>query len=307
MNAKIESIVIPASVGYVGDGAFMGCEKLTGVTVENAACEFGKMVFEGCGDDLALTGQMDSPAQTYAEENGVSFVALKMNDEVLYPAALAALQAGDCASAQKMFASLGDYKDSRDYYIYSTARVYQENGETDKAVALYSLVPDILDAEDRAASLSSGENASDGQGGGIVIGGMLGKKTIGKSGDEPKVTEAPEPTEAPEASSDGVVSFQEFIGDMPYEFDDNTKDEQQYSIYFNLDDFAQLDAYRQTFLDAGWTESVQDPDVNGWSYVFVVSPDGNASFYIAYVESENLVVFMYDTTVDYGFNPAEGL
>lgn len=300
----ITDATVPASVSYIGDAAFMGCSSLKSVTIQGARCELGKMVFKGCDRSLTITAPPDSTAQSYAEDGGISFIALEVTDEDTYAQALAALKAGDLKTAQSLFADLDRYEDSRDYYIYATARLYEKNGETDKAMALYLIVPDILDAADRLTALQAGGTGS----GGVTIGGKLGgKATQAPATAEPSAEATAEPTAEPTPEPSPLMSFHEFIGGMPYEFDDYSKEEGMYTLYYYVDDFAQLDAYRALFTDEGWTEIDEGADSDGWSYVYVTSPDGSASFYIAYVESEDLVVFMYDSSTDYGFDPLKGL
>lgn len=301
----ITEATVPSSVTYIGDGAFMGCSSLTSVTILSARCELGKLVFKGCDRALAISAPPNSTAQAYAEDGGIAFVALEMTEADIYAQALAALEAGDLETAQTMFAGLDRYEDSRDYYIYATARIYEQGGEADKAMALYLIVPDTLDATDRLSALQEGA----GETGGVSIGGRLGG--LSKATPPPTATEPAKPTEAPTAEPTGepsaLVSFHEFIGGMPYEFDDYSKEEGMYTLYFYIDDFSVLDDYRVLFADAGWTEIDEGTDSDGWSYVYVTSPDGSASFYIAYVEEEDLVVFMYDSDADYGFDPLKGL
>jgi hypothetical protein len=193
-----------------------------------------------------------------------------------------------------LFAGLHLYEDSRDYYIYATARIYERDGAREKAVALYLIVPDTLDATDRLARLEVGEEKS----AGVTIGGMLGKMPWPAATPTPPAP-TPEPVRLP--------AFHEFIDGMPYEVNDFSKRDSMYTLYYYIDDFAQLDAYRALFSEAGWRVWEEPADADGWRYVHVISPDGSASFYIAYLPEENLVVLMFDSEADYGFDPLEGL
>jgi hypothetical protein len=300
----ITDIVVPASVTYIGDAAFMGCSSLLSVKILNARCELGKMVFKGCDRALVVSAPQDSAAQAYAEDGGINFTALETSEADTYAQALAALEAGDLETAQSTFAGLDGYEDSRDYYIYATARIYERDGETDKAAALYLIVPDTLDASERFSTLQEGAKGT----GGVTIGGKLSqpKATAAPATAEPAEVTA-EPTTEPTVEFASLISFHEFIGSMPYEFDDYSKEEGMYTLYYYIDDFSQVDAYRTLFTDAGWTEIDEGVDSDGWRYVYVTSPDGSASFYIASVEAEQLVVFMYDSAADYGFDPLKGL
>lgn len=297
----ITAATVPASVTSIGDGAFMGCASLKSVTIASARCELGKMVFLGCDGALVISAPQNSTAQTYAEDGGIGFTALELTEADLYAQAMSALDAGNLEGAQTLFAGLDRYEDSRDYYIYATARIYEKDGASDKAIALYLIVPDVLDAADRLAVLQEITAES----GGISVGGKLGG--IARATQPPATAEPVEPTPAPTSAPAVLVSFHEFIGGMPYEFVDNSKEQGMYTLYYYIDDFAQLDAYRTLFTDAGWTEVDEGADSDGWDYVYVTSPDGSASFYIAYVEAEGLVAFMYDSAADYGFDPIKGL
>jgi hypothetical protein len=300
----ISAVTVPGSVTAIGDGAFMGCSALKSVTIASARCELGNMVFLGCDRGLVISAPENSAAQTYAEDGGIGFAALALSEADLYAQAMSALEAGDLEEAQTLFAGLDRYEDSRDYYIYVTARIYEEDGASDKAVALYLIVPDMLDAADRLAALQESAAKS----GGVSVGGKLGGMT--RATQPPATTEpaeSAEPTATPTPAPTTLQSFHEFIGGMPYEFVDNSKEQGMYTIYYYIDDFAQLDAYRALFTDAGWTETDEGLDSDGWDYIYVTSPDGSASFYIAFVETDGLVAFMYDSAADYGFDPINGL
>lgn len=73
---RIQKIVIPQSVSYIGSTAFFNCSSLKKATIYNNSVGFGKNVFSGCNSDFKLYGYLDSTSQTYAGENGHSFVAL---------------------------------------------------------------------------------------------------------------------------------------------------------------------------------------------------------------------------------------
>lgn len=293
----VTDVTVSARVTYIGDAAFMGCSSLKTVQMLSANCTLGKMVFKGCDRALTISAPANSFAQTYAEDGGIAFTALELTEADTYAQALAALEAGEVDYAQSLFAGLDRYEDSRDYYIYTTARIYEIDGNDDKAIALYLIVPDTLDAMDRLTALQESEEET----GGIIIG---GKRSGDVQSTEQPATQDPV---APTLEADLLISFHEFIGGMPYEFDDHSKEEGMYTLYYYIDDFSQLTDYRTLFTDAGWSELDDGMDSDGWSYVYVTSPDGSASFYIAYIEAEELVVFMYDSSADYGFDPLKGL
>lgn len=73
---RIQEIVIPQSVSYIWVTAFFNCSSLKKATIYNNSVGFGKNVFSGCNSDFKLYGYLNSTSQTYASENGYSFVAL---------------------------------------------------------------------------------------------------------------------------------------------------------------------------------------------------------------------------------------
>lgn len=73
---RIQEIVIPQSVSYIWATAFFNCSSLKKATIYNNSVGFGKNVFSGCNSDFKLYGYLNSTSQTYASENGYSFVAL---------------------------------------------------------------------------------------------------------------------------------------------------------------------------------------------------------------------------------------
>ena len=81
-TADLTSVVIPASVTVIGEGAFYDCTSLLNVTVLGENVAFGEVSVgyyyisrreDGIVDGFVLTGPAGSSAQAYAEENGISF------------------------------------------------------------------------------------------------------------------------------------------------------------------------------------------------------------------------------------------
>ncbi|MGI6238952.1 MAG: hypothetical protein ACOYI5_04925 [Christensenellales bacterium] len=286
-NGALTEVTLPATVSYIADGAFLGCASLTSVAILGDGCEFGKLVFDGLDDDFVLRAPAGSTAQSYADAHAISFVAIAVTEAERFAAAIDALDAGEFARAQEMFLALGSYENSKDYYIYAMARVLEQDGEADKAALLYSLVPDILDAQARQAGLENTVGAR-------PIGGGLGKP------GERQIA-------IPAADEKPLPAFHIFANDMPYEFADTSKGDGMYTLYFYPDDPALLTSYRALFAESGWNELEDGPDAEGWSYVFLIDPTGSASFYIAFAEGSDIVVFIYDSQADYGFDPIEGL
>lgn len=91
------SIVIPDTVTVIGDDAFYFCQSLTEVVIPNSVTSIGYTAFAFCTDlsqitipesvtyiaddafekcDIAIYGYEGSYAQTYADENGLLFIAI---------------------------------------------------------------------------------------------------------------------------------------------------------------------------------------------------------------------------------------
>lgn len=95
---SLTSITIPNSVTSIGDGAFFNCTSLESITISDSVTSIGVSTFLGCDslesiiipesvttirddaftgcNELTIYGYSDSYAQTYAQENDISFNAL---------------------------------------------------------------------------------------------------------------------------------------------------------------------------------------------------------------------------------------
>ena len=71
----LTSVTIPGSVTSIGNYAFDGCTGLTNITIPASVIEIGRNVFYGC-DNITVHGYKNSYAETYANENGITFVAI---------------------------------------------------------------------------------------------------------------------------------------------------------------------------------------------------------------------------------------
>ena len=89
-NEGLTDIVVPASVEYIGTGAFYACEELHSLAVLNPACSFAEPTTED-GDLITVTvvpkdysgmlrGAPDSSVQTYAEKYQLKFDAADRGD-----------------------------------------------------------------------------------------------------------------------------------------------------------------------------------------------------------------------------------
>ena len=73
---SLTSVSIPSSVTIILPYAFSGCESLTSVTIPDSVTVIGRGAFDRCRSDLVIYGVACSAAETYANDNNISFVAL---------------------------------------------------------------------------------------------------------------------------------------------------------------------------------------------------------------------------------------
>ncbi|MBR6633135.1 MAG: leucine-rich repeat protein [Clostridia bacterium] len=79
---SLAGITIPDSVTSIGSEAFARCTSLTSVTILNSKASIGSDVFMGC-TNLTIYGYTGSTAETYAQDNGITFVALDEDEDVI--------------------------------------------------------------------------------------------------------------------------------------------------------------------------------------------------------------------------------
>lgn len=72
---SLTEFTVPNSVGTISDFSFAGCTSLEKVVIPKTVKNISAKAFLNC-DKLTIYGYTNSYAQTYAEENGISFVAL---------------------------------------------------------------------------------------------------------------------------------------------------------------------------------------------------------------------------------------
>ena len=85
---SLTSITIPDSVTSIGHDAFCGCKSLTSITIPSSVTYIGNFAF-GYADDMDLekvggftiSGYTGTAAETYANENDISFIALDEPDD----------------------------------------------------------------------------------------------------------------------------------------------------------------------------------------------------------------------------------
>ena len=73
---ELTSVSIPDSVTSIATQAFMNNSKLRDVTIYNPKVSLGTNTFKECHASLTIHGWPDSTAQTYAQENGITFDAM---------------------------------------------------------------------------------------------------------------------------------------------------------------------------------------------------------------------------------------
>lgn len=196
-----------------------------------------------------------------------------------YDEALMLLDAGGLPEAQQAFRELGSYEDSAYYFYYVSARLYEQQGNPAAAMAIYNLTPEFLDCSERLLALANG---------------------TGSGGAEA--------TPAPVADID-FPTYHEFADVMPMQFDDYSKTEAYYVIYYAIDSDETISAYGKLFTDAGWKlVDLSSNSNDGWKELYYVNPANDAVYFgIQYNVEEGYTVLMYLSDVDYGFDPAEGL
>jgi len=72
---NLKRIVIPESVELIGDGAFSR-NGLIEITILSSETEMGSGIFDRCLADFVIKGSTGSTAETYAKENGHTFVSI---------------------------------------------------------------------------------------------------------------------------------------------------------------------------------------------------------------------------------------
>ena len=78
---SLTEFIVPNSVGTISDFSFAGCTSLEKVVIPKTVKNISAKAFLNC-DKLTIFGYTNSYAQTYAEENGINFVAL--DEKTLY-------------------------------------------------------------------------------------------------------------------------------------------------------------------------------------------------------------------------------
>ncbi|MCR5652266.1 MAG: leucine-rich repeat domain-containing protein [Ruminococcus sp.] len=80
----LESVTIGNSVEKIEAVAFSNCSSLTGVTIASSETLIDSSAFNNCSDGLIIYGFDPSSAKDYAEQNGITFVALSSHSDYEY-------------------------------------------------------------------------------------------------------------------------------------------------------------------------------------------------------------------------------
>ena len=267
---------------------------------------------------LAAAVLLSCTLPTLAEED--------ISQQAAYEQGQKLLAEGQYAGAAFLFSAMEHYQDSTEYYFYACARLYEELGQTENARAIYLVMPWFEDCAQRAAALQEAEkeqaeSAADASASQPVIGGGLDTAPAEPEVQKEPAQEEPQRQSAiggglaeesvpvqPEASvekNENLMAYHVFSGETPSQYDDYAAGEGYRVVYYSQPDLDQVNAYEQLFEDQGWT-IYSDNDAT-WQHDVMVAPGDEVYFYISYNESEDVLVLMYDSAMDYGFDPVEGL
>ena len=67
------AVALPEDLESIGDRAFAGCAALKQIQIPAGVKHIGDGVFDGCPADLLIIGEFDTPAESYAHDNGIAF------------------------------------------------------------------------------------------------------------------------------------------------------------------------------------------------------------------------------------------
>lgn len=77
----LAGVELPSGLTQIDAQAFDGCSGLTDIFIPKSVTSIGSLVFRDC-DGLTIHGEEGSYAQTYAQENGIPFVALNGDEDL---------------------------------------------------------------------------------------------------------------------------------------------------------------------------------------------------------------------------------
>ena len=76
----LTNVTIPESVTSIDKGAFAVCTGLTSITIPDSVTSIGAFAFYDC-DNVVIYGYKNSYAETYANENGITFAAIDVENK----------------------------------------------------------------------------------------------------------------------------------------------------------------------------------------------------------------------------------
>ena len=331
--ARLRDIYFGSGIESVEARAFADCPALLSISLVQYNFDEDPTAYEGCARVPVFNGI--DVEYFWENTNGEDY-------DLLYVAACEMMSRGEFEQARDIFLSLYGYELSSDNYFYCAARIYESRGNIEAAKAIYALMPDLNDCLARleyyggtqeiatffdgpsyenyyTAFFGTGnrfETRADATESEEIIGGADEPTEIivggGISDAEADVEASAEPTAEPTAAPAGtmepnpeLMAYHIFADSMPFEFDDMSASEGYYAMYYYYDDIATIEAYIALFEENGWNTYSELMD--GWMHVYISAPNDQSYFYFSYAESDQMLIIMYESGMDYGFNPKEGL
>ncbi len=162
-NRNIKEVFIPDSYRIIGVEAFAGCTSLRDVYIGNGVEFIDERAFTGCVDLLSISivqynfevapnaFDVDKSDIPYNGADVQTHLANNTGKDynLLYIAACDMMSRGEFEEARNVFLSLYGYELSADYYFYCSARLYEQRGDIESALAIYALIPDLNDCQAR--------------------------------------------------------------------------------------------------------------------------------------------------------------
>ncbi len=74
--SSLESVTIPDSVTTIWQNVFRDCTNLASITIPASVTSIGDYTFNGCSEGFTIKGCKGTAAETYAKNNGFTFIAL---------------------------------------------------------------------------------------------------------------------------------------------------------------------------------------------------------------------------------------
>jgi len=334
---QLRDIYLGSGIESVKARAFADCPALLSVSLVQYNFDEDPTAYEGCVREPVFNGT--DVEYFWENSSGEDY-------DLLYVAACEMMSRGEFEQARDIFLSLYGYELSSDNYFYCAARVYESRGEIEAAKAIYALMPDLNDCRARleyyggtqeiatffdgptyenyysaffgsGARFESRADAADAIpeseeiiGGAdepteIIVGGGIPKAEVT---EEPAAYPTEETTAAPVVTMEPnpeLMAYHIFTDGMPFEFDDMSASEGYYALYYYYDDIATIEAYIALFEENGWHTYSELMD--GWMHVYISAPNDQSYFYFSYAESDQMLIIMYESGMDYGFDPKEGL